>query len=163
MCDCFTCVGDGAAAEEEEEEEEEEPGQPINEAAAIRLQSGVSRTALSALLQQMPALSEADIEQCLAGDPAVLDCAALPPALTCLSLRGNDLTALPDGPYPPGGCPCFEPRIAMLSDVLGKGAEYGPHSHCNNVHAARWQQPQRTVPSPASLPPCPLSLQRLPT
>lgn len=104
MCDCFTCAGDGAAAEEgeEAEAEAEAAGQPINEAAAIRLQSGVSRAVLSALLQQMAGLREAAIEQCLAGDPAVLDCAALPPALTCLSLRGNDLTALPDGPYPPG-------------------------------------------------------------
>ena len=101
LCGCLSCDG----MEEEEEEEEEEDSDADSERAAIRAGRGVSRAALSALLRQVPAATDLTIEECLAGDPAALDSSALPPGLTLLSLRCNELHQVPAGPYPSG-----EPR-----------------------------------------------------
>lgn len=109
VCDCYTWDRDPAPADNSDSDSDGD------EEAAEAAQHGISNSTLASLLQQTPQLRELSIKECLAGDPAVLNSAVLPPGLTCLSLRCNYLSAAPEGPYPPGAL-----RFSLLSGCAGQ-------------------------------------------
>ena len=89
LCNCYTCSGVDAAGEGSD---------TVDEFIATTDELPICPAALSALLQQLPALTDLSLEECL----GALDAYGLPPSLTRLSLRGNDLDDLPYGTYPEG-------------------------------------------------------------
>lgn len=121
LCDCFTCGDAGDDSDSEDVWQEYD---------AEEAELGISFAALRSLLQQVQALTDLSIEECLGGDADALDAPALPAGLTLLCLRGNDLAEMPAGPYPEG-------ELAQLGVPAGRRlwiARY-PH-HVSRLFAA---------------------------
>ncbi|PRW58222.1 3-oxoacyl-ACP reductase [Chlorella sorokiniana] len=72
-----------------------------DESIVLEAQLALSSTTLTSLLRQAPGLAALSIEDSLDAECATLQSTELPPGLTSFSLRGNDLSGVFEGPYPP--------------------------------------------------------------
>lgn len=105
LCNCFTCDDDSDDDDSDASDGSDgSDGDDDPQYAAVPDNRAVFHAALHALLQQVPALTHLSLEECLGGHVGgcILDAADLPLGLTSLCLRTNDLSVIPEGPYPPG-------------------------------------------------------------